>query len=183
MAGNAEDASKTFMLAAERTNTLYALSDEYTHLVDLLEDPDVDPAMLEAELDRVGEQIVHKAEAIAGLIRWFEGLAALRKAEAKRMADTVGTYQHRADWLRAYVLRQMETLEVPKIETGRFTLAVRQNPPRVEVLNDAEIETSFLRHIPEQWEPNKKAILEHYKRTGEIPPGVDIVRGTRLDIG
>ena len=38
-----EQASRDFMRAAERTTTLYELSDEYFRLIGLLEDPDADP--------------------------------------------------------------------------------------------------------------------------------------------
>ena len=81
-----EQASQAFMHAANRATTLYALSDEYTRLVDLLEDPEADPALVEQELDRISGAIAQKAEAIAGLIKWYEGLANMREAEAKRMA-------------------------------------------------------------------------------------------------
>ena len=31
-------------------------------------------------------------------------------------------------------------------------------------------------------EPDKKAILEHTRLTGEVVPGTEVVRGERLDI-
>src|SRR5215510_8718719 len=162
-----EQVSKDFVRAAERSTTLYALSEEYLHLVELLEDPDVETEMIEWELDQISGAIAKKAESIAGLIHWYEGLAELRKFESKRMADSVAGFQRQADRLRAYLLRNMQLAEMTRIDTSRFTLSVRQNPPRVEVLEQLALPPGFLRHIPEQWEPNKKAIIDHWKQTGE----------------
>jgi hypothetical protein len=176
-----QQASQAFMQAAEKTSTLYALSDEYLHLVELLDDSELDVDEVERELDRIGGEIAHKAESIAGLIRWYQGLADMRKAEAKRMADSVTSFQHQADRLRAYVLQHMVATGHTRIDTGRFTLSVRQNPPRVEIVEAMLVPSEFQR-TRVIVEPDKRAIAEHTKQTGEVVPGTEIVRGTRLDI-
>ena len=176
-----ERASRVFMLAAERTTTLYELSEEYTRLVDLLEDPEADAEQVEAEIDRIEGQIQHKAEAIAGLVAWYEGLSSLRKAEARRMADSVGRLEKQAERLRAYVLKHMQATGLRRIDTSRFTLSVRQNPPRVDVLEAMLIPSEFNR-TRVIVEPDKTAIRDHWKATGEIVPGTEIVRGERLEI-
>lgn len=177
-----EQASRAFMRAAERTSTLYELSDIYTHLVDLLEDPESDPQLLEQELNGIAGDIKQKAENIAGLIFELEGWAKIRKVEIDRLKARAEQNQAKADWLRDYVLRTMQALDIERIDTARFTLRVKLNPPHVEVLESMLIPTRFLRHIPEQWEPNKKAINDHYKATREVVPGVEIVRTEKLDI-
>ena len=176
-----EEASKTFMEVARKANTLYELSEQYTHLVELLEDPETVDEEIEVELDRISGQIAHKTEAIAGLVRWYEGLAGMRKDEAKRMAATVGTFEQRAERLRAYVLRHMQATGVTRIDTGRFTVSVRLNPPRVEVLEAMAVPPEFQRTKIIQ-DVDKIAITKHWKETGEVVPGVDIVRSERLDI-
>jgi hypothetical protein len=174
-------ASQDFMRAADKSTTLYALSDEYLTLVELLEDPEVDPHLVEQELERIGGEIKHKAEAIAGLVRWYEGLADLRKAESKRMADSVKAFENKADWLRRYVLQNMQATGIERIDTARFTLAVKQNPPRVEVLEEMLVPEEFKRRH-EVVDVDKRAILAYTKASGEIVPGTDVVRGTRLEI-
>lgn len=176
-----ERLSKDFVKAAERTNTLYALSDQYLYLVDLLEDPDADPALIEQELDRVGGQIAHKAEAIAGLIAWYEGLAGLRKAEAQRMAQSVSSFEKQAERLRSYVLKHMQATGMTRIDTARFSLTLRQNPPRVEILEPMLVPREFQREKI-VIDVDKRKILEHVKATGEVVEGTEIVRGTRLEI-
>jgi hypothetical protein len=176
-----ERASRAFVQAAERSTTLYALSEEYIQLVDLLEDPDIDPHLVEQELDRISGAIKEKAEAIAGLVRWYEGLAELRRIESKRMAETVGGFERQAERLRAYVLRHMQATGITRIDTARFTLSVRQNPPRVEVLEAMLVPEEFKR-TKVVVDVDKRAVLEHTKLTGEVVAGTEIVRAERLDI-
>jgi hypothetical protein len=101
------EATRAFMAVAERSTTLYALTEDYLHVLDLLEDPEADADALERELDSIAGQIAHKAEAIAGLIKQCEIMATMRKAEADRMRDLAATDQRNADRLRDYVLRHM----------------------------------------------------------------------------
>jgi Siphovirus Gp157 len=170
-----------FLRAAERSTTLYALSEQYIQLVELLEDPEAETEAIEAALDEVSGAIAQKAEAIAGLIRWYEGLADLRRAEAKRMADSVASFQRQVDRLRSYVLRHMQAAGMERVDTSRFTLSVRQNPPRVEVLEELLVPSEFQRQKL-IIDVDKRKILEHTRLTGEIVPGTEIVRGERLDI-
>jgi hypothetical protein len=81
------EASRTFMAVAERSTTLYAPTEDYLEILDLLDDSDADTEALEKQLDGLAGQITHKAEAIASLIKQCEGMAATRKAEADRMRD------------------------------------------------------------------------------------------------
>jgi len=177
------EASRAFMAAAHRTNTLYELSEDYLRLLDLLEDPESDEQALEVELDHISGLIAQKAEAIAGLVAHIEGLADARHAEAKRLDERARADERHAQRLRDYVLRHMQAIGSERIETLRFTLQVRTNPPAVEVLEDLLIPEEFWR-IPPPPPPavDKRAILDHFKQTGEIPQGVEVVRRKRLDI-
>ena len=71
-------ASRAFAAVAERSTTLYSLSEDYLRILDLLEDPEADAEALERSLDAIAGQITHKAEAIAGLVKQLEGMAAMR---------------------------------------------------------------------------------------------------------
>jgi len=166
---------------AERTSSLYQLTDEYLHILDLLEDPEAASEALEHELDAIAGKITHKAEAIAGLVKQLEGMAALRKAEADRMRELAAADQRHADRLRDYVLRHMVALGSERIDTARFRLSLRTNPPSVQVLEELLVPAEFIRTITTT-SVDKRAILEHFKTTGEIVDGTEVTRGQRLDI-
>jgi hypothetical protein len=75
----------------------------------------------------------------------------------------------------------MKSIGVDRLETGTHTLAVRLNNPSVNVVDAAAIPSEFNR-TKVTIEPDKVGILAAYKKDGEIPPGVEIVRNERLDI-
>jgi hypothetical protein len=166
---------------AERSTTLYNLASEYLRILDLLEDPEADADALERELDGLAGQITHKAEAIAGLIRQCEGMASMRKSEADRMRDLAAADQRHADRLRDYVLRHMQALGSERIDTARFRLSLRTNPPSVHVLEELLVPDDYKRVVTTV-SVDKRAILENLKTTGEIVPGVEVIRGQRLEI-
>jgi len=177
------EASQAFMAAANRMNTLYELSLDYQRLLDLLSDPGSDEQAIEAELDQIAGLITHKAEAIAGLIAHLDGLADARRAEAQRLLDRAAADDKHAERLRAYVLRNMQALGSERIDTLRFTLAVRTNPPAVEILEPMLVPDEFWRTLPAPPPVvDRKAILANFKQTGEVPAGVEIVRRQRLEV-
>jgi Siphovirus Gp157 len=174
-------ASGQFMRAAERLPVLWELAEEFTHLVDLLEDPDADPADVEAEMQRVAGDIQRKAGGVATVIGALEGLAGFQKANAERLQAKARANQAHADRLRSYALACMKTIGVDRLETGSHTLSVRLNNPSVTVVDAAAIPHEFNR-TKVIVEPDKVGILAHFKATGELVPGVDVTRSERLDI-
>jgi Siphovirus Gp157 len=173
--------TRDFMAVAERSTTLYALASDYLHILDLLDDSDADAEQLEQQLDAIAGLITHKAEAIAGLIKQCEGMAAMRKSEADRMRDLAAADQRNADRLRDYVLRHMQALGSERIDTARFKLSLRTNPPAVQVLEEMLVPAQYVRSVTTT-SVDKRAILDDFKHTGEIPAGTAITRAQRLDI-
>jgi hypothetical protein len=164
-----------------RSTSLYALAAEYLSILDLLDDPDADEHALETTLDAIAGAITHKAESIAGLIAECEGLATIRKTEAQRLKDRADVSQRHADRLRAYLLQQLQVVGTERIETGRFTISVKTNPPAVEVVEPMLVPAEFIR-TSVTTSIDKKAVIASVKATGEIPDGIEIVRKQRLSI-
>ena len=169
------------MTIVERSNTLYALAAEYLDVLALLEDPDADADALEQQLDGIAGLLTQKADNIAALVQHIEGMAAMRKAEADRMRDLAVQDQKRAERLRSYLLRHMQALGSERIDTARFKISVRTNPPSVQVVNEVLVPAQFIREVVTV-SVDKRAIMEQVKTTGEIPAGIDITRSTRLDV-
>jgi hypothetical protein len=169
------------MEVAQRSNTLYTLTTDYLRILDLLEDPAADAEQLEHELDAIAGLLTHKVESCAGLVQHLEGMAAMRKSEADRMRELAAADQRNADRLRDYVLRHMQALGSEKIDTARFRVSIRTNPPSVHVLEEMLVPEHYIRTVVTT-SVDKRALLENFKATGEIVDGVEITRSTRLDI-
>lgn len=175
------DASRAFMAIANRSTTLYNLSADYLHILDLLDAAQETDASLEEQLDNIAGLITHKAEAIAGLIKQCEGMASMRRSEADRMRELAAADERHADRLREYVKRHMQELGSERIDTARFRLSLRTNPPAVQVTEERLIPADYLKEVTTT-SVDKRAILDTYKTTGEIVPGVEITRSTRLEV-
>ena len=82
----------------------------------------------------------------------------------------------RAERLLDYVLRNMQAVGVSEIKDrgGLYAAKIAKNPPSVEVLNADEISNEFVK-VEQVSSIDKKAILKHFKATGEIVAGVEIV--------
>lgn len=191
------EASGQFMQAAQRTHrlpTLYALADEWNQVVGLLEDPDFDPADVEARLREIAGDIKQKAHGAVVTIQALESQAANCKLEELRLATQRKRLEAQAEWLRGYLLENMRAAKLDRIPTGTFIVAIRLNNPSVQVLDEAAIAPEFWRHYePPPPEVNKLAIMDHWRATGGksvpdgvtggvIPAGVQIVRTERLSI-
>ncbi len=176
------EASQRFNRVAEKLQTLWSMPQEWDALLGQLAQPEVyPPEEIQAELDRLAGDIRHKAQGIATVIQALDNLADAQEADEKRMAAKKKQTRAHAERLRAYALACMDALGTERIETGRFTLSVRQNPPACTVLDAAAIPGEYQRTVITT-SVDKLGILRDFKASGVIPPGVDVTRGTRLEI-
>ncbi len=173
---------RAFIASADKLTTLYALSDAYNTILDLLEaaeDPEGTPD-LELELDRIAGSFMHKAGSIAGLVAHLEGLAIVRKAEANRLRQRADVCEARAERLRSYLCRNLEAIGQKRIETDRFTISVRSYP-HVEISDPAQVPSDYHR-IKVVDDIDKQAIMAAYRRDGELVPGAEIVQTSKVRI-
>ena len=57
---------------------------------------------------------------------------------------------------------------------GLYAAKIAKNPPSVNVVNADEISNEFVK-VEQVSSIDKKAILQHFKATGEIVAGVEII--------
>ena len=171
------------------SQTLYALTDQYRFLLEALANEDsgeLDPehlGELSAKLSDTTIDLGEKAENIGKYILSLEADVAAIRTEEERLASRKKSIENKASWLKDYLLREMMTAGIPKIKRELFTVSIRNNPPSVNVIDVEQLPNDFRRIIPETWQPDKKAILEHFKGSGEILPGVEmVVDKKRLEI-
>lgn len=176
------NASRLFMDSANRLPTLYDLSSDFFQLIALLEDPEQDTEAIQQEMERVARDIKAKGYGIAAVIITLERLAEVQKAEADRLTAKSKRNQSHADRLRSYALSVMQaTPGLARLETGSFTLSIRNNPPAVQVVDPAQVPKEFER-TKITVDIDKRAVLDFFKATGAIPDGINITRGQRLSI-
>jgi hypothetical protein len=161
---------------------LYELAHSYRDVADKLSDLDLPPEVIEDTLEGMSGELEVKATNTAMLVRNLEaGAAAIKDAEAT-MAARRKALENRAARIRDYLLANMMVAGIQKIECPYFKLAVRENPPAVEVYEPGLIPAQFMKQPePPPPSPDKAAIKDALK-DGQDVPGCKLTRGVRLEI-
>jgi hypothetical protein len=161
---------------------LYVLAQDYRATADKLADMDLDEQTIADTLESMSGDLEVKATNTAMFCRNLEASAAAIKEAEAQMAARRKAIENRAGRIKDYLLASMMVAGVQKIECPHFRLAVRENPPAVEVYEPGLIPAEFMRQ-PEPPPPaiDKAAIKEAIK-AGQDVPGCKLSRGMRLEI-
>lgn len=171
------------------TLKLYELADQYRLLIDKGVDIETgelvepDSEALFTRLDEIKDNIGNKAENIAKLFLELQGEAKAVETEITRLAKHKSHFETNSQWLKDYLLRELETAGLEEIKRPTVKIAIRLNPPSVTILDADSVPKNWKRYIPEAWEIDKKSILENYKTGGKAVQGTEIITDRkRIDI-
>lgn len=165
--------------------SLYRLAEQHRELEQLGTDEELDEATLEAirnTLDGLGGDLQTKGQSIAAVALNMEAWAKAAKDASKQLAERARRIERRADALREYMRAALETAGMTKIEGPEFTVAIRKNPPSVQIAPEADLGDEWMVFPePPPPTPNKRAIGDALKAGKQIP-GCSLLQTTRLDI-
>ena len=161
---------------------LYLIAQDYRAAAEKLADLDLDEATITDTLEGMSGELEVKAQNVAFFVRNLESSAAAIKEAEAQMSARRKAIENRAGRIKDYLLASMMVAGVQKIECPHFKLAVRENPPAVEVYEPGLIPAQFM-HQPEPPPPapNKKEIAAALK-AGQDVPGCKLTKGVRLEI-
>lgn len=159
---------------------LYEISSLYREALQRLGDLELDDNAVRDTLEGLKGTLELKATNVAAYCRNLEAVAeSIKEAEAKMRARRQAI-AHRAQRLREYLRGNMEACGIAKIEAPEFVIAVRQNPPHVEVFDPAQVPNDY--RVYQEPSIDIAGIGRALKR-GEDVPGARLVEGTtRVDI-
>ena len=159
---------------------LYELTDAYAELAALLDEceSEEEAAQLWAQMDEIGASIAEKADNYARFLRnkqtEVDGLC----KEIERLQKRKRSAENQIEQLREHMKFAMGVAGATEIRTTLGKWTVRSNPPRVEVLDESEIAPEFF--DPQPPKLSKSKLLKHWKDTGEIPDGCDVVQSESM---
>lgn len=157
---------------------LYELTEQYSNLMELLDNPEVPQEMLEESLNKINDELDVKLENIAKLIKSIEVDVKGFKEEEKRLADRRKSSENRITNLKEYVEGAMRATGIKKVNGKVFTLGIQKNAPSVEITDENSIPEEYF--ILEK-KLVKKKVLEAHKE-GRKVPGTTIKRTESLRI-
>lgn len=159
--------------------SLYELAGVYTELLGRLEEMPEEAEEIYRQIEEINDAIGDRAEAYARIIVSKEQEAAGYDAEIKRLQELKKRAEGLVERLRGNLMAAMLAADAPKLHTSIGTWALRTNPPSVKVLDAKRVPEEYT--VPQPSKIDKKAIMAAYKETGELIPGVEIVREKRVE--
>jgi hypothetical protein len=159
-----------------------SLYDNVTELLDLLDEhQEAAPehrGTLEAQIRAQIDRTRGKVDRIAAVLATLDAIAEAAATEGERLHRRAARARSQAEWLKNYVLSVMLESGFKKLEGNTNTLAMRSNPPAVDIWDEAAIPAEY-QEVTTSTRPRKtdikKAIL-----AGIDVPGAKLVQGLSL---
>lgn len=106
---------------------LYELTEEYLTLQEMAYDPEVDEQTLRDTLDGVFGEFEDKADGCAKIIVNAKADIEAIKAEEDRLRARRKHLESQNDWLKNYLMANMQAIGKEKIKTTLFNISVQKN--------------------------------------------------------
>ena len=158
--------------------TLYEITNDYMQLMQMMEDPEMDPQTLSDTMEGIEGELEVKAESYAKVMKNLEADVVGIKAEIDRLSERKKTIENNIKKMKETLQFAMETTGKTKFKTELFSFGIRKNAPAV-VMDEPYIE-----NVPERFlkysDPtiNRSAIKEAIQN-GEDLEGVAHLEQTR----
>jgi hypothetical protein len=164
--------------------SLYELSNQYLALIDKLENANLDEVTIADTIESTGivDDFNDKAVGVVMVAKHFEMFDDAIAAEMDRLKELKERRHKAAARLLDYLKAEMIRTGIQRIEHPRMVIALRDNPPAVDIYDERMLPRVFLTTPPPPAPtPDKKAIAAAIKGGGEVP-GARLTRGQRLHI-
>lgn len=136
--------------------TLYELTADYQQLLELVEDPEIDPQVIEDTLEGLSGEIEDKADGYAKVIRQLEANVLALRMEEERLARKRRVIDSNIDRMKKSLETAMRITNKPKFQTELFSFNIRKNPASVVITDESRVTHDYL--IPQPPKVDKKAI-------------------------
>ncbi len=149
--------------------TLYELTNEYVELLIMLEDPEIDEAIITDTLEGISGELELKAEGYAKVMRQMETDIKAIKAEEDRLYNRRKSLENRLAWLKDRLQNVMEITGKTRFKTELFTFTIQKNPASV-VIDENRLENIPAEYlIPQEPKIDRTKIKEDLKAGKELP--------------
>lgn len=148
---------------------LYELTNHFKAVSALLDDESIDEKVISDTIESIELAIEDKAQNIAIILQGMDYDIETLKAEEKRLAGRRKALENNKENLKTYLRYHMEIAKLNKIKSPNFTVALQNNPPSLEIVDEKAIPPKYLTVIPETYVLDKARIKEALKEGEEIP--------------
>ena len=155
---------------------IYELTQDYLRLLEMAEDPELDPEVIADTFEGIEGELEIKAENYAKVMKNLEGDIAALKAEEERLAKKRKAIENNIKRMKGTLQEAMELTGKTKFKTELFSFGIQKNTPSV-VIDAADI-----RDIPEDYLKFKEPEVDKTAIKNAINAGVDFEGLAHLEV-
>lgn len=162
--------------------TIYEITSDYLQLMQMMEDPELDPQTLADTMEGIEGELEDKADNYARVMKNMEADLNGIKAEIERLNTRKKTIENNIKRMKEALQFSMETTGKTKFKTELFSFGIRKNAPAV-VMDEPYIE-----NVPERFlkysDPtiNKSAIKEAIQNGEDLEGLAHLEQSSSLSI-
>lgn len=146
--------------------TIYELREQYKEVLDMAENPDIDPQAIADTLEMIGDEIEIKAESSAVILQELGADVEKIRAEEKRLSERRAKLESNIKTIKERLYDTMILTGKTKFKTALFSFGIQKNPAKL-VVDDESL-------IPEEYYIPQPAKLDSKKLKEAIKAGEDI---------
>ena len=162
--------------------TLYELAAEFRQTAEQLADMDLPPEVVQDTLESLQFPVEQKAAHVAAFVRNLESTAEQIRQAEKAMSDRRRSLENRASHIKQYLLDNMMSCGISKIDHPLFRISIRKNPASVVVFDERLVPADYLRDQPPPPPAIDKRLIGQAIKDGHDVPGARLECGQRLEI-
>lgn len=148
--------------------TLYQLTEDFRTLLELAEDPDVDPEVFQDTLEGIEGEIEVKAEGYAMVMKELEASELAIKSEVDRLNARRLSISNHIRHMKLALQDAMYTTGKTKFKTDLFSFGIQKNPPSVV------IDEQYIENIPKKYLVQQEPTIDKKKIKEDLKAGVDL---------
>jgi len=151
--------------------TLYELTAEYQSILEMAEDPEIDPDVLADTMEGLDYEIEEKADGYAKIIRQLMSDSEGYKAEISRLTARKQAVDNNITRMKQSLENAMIATNKRKFKTGLFSFSIQRNTPSLVI--DGEVPKAYLI----EQEPK----VDNAKLKEDLKNGVDLAGVAHLE--
>ena len=154
--------------------TLYEILGQYADAVTAIDMAESEEEEQDAwaALEQIGDDLGHKADAYARIVRNMEADAKALRDEEKRLAEIRRHKENAVERMKDAIMQAMIATGQKRLDTGIGRWMLRATP-HVEITDAGAVPREF--QVIQAPKINKADILAAWRRDGELIPGTEIV--------
>jgi len=156
---------------------LYKLTEQYKIIEGMLdrEIEYISQDEIKETLANIKDEIEEKVSSIGKLVLELKSDIESVKSEEDRLAKRRAGFTSKMEWLKLYLLSEMVSTNTLKVKKDVISVSVQNNPPSAELVDLELVPEQYVRIVPEKRELDKRATIDHFKETGKLVSGVNII--------